>query len=328
MRAAPWWLPGGHLQTIWANQVASDTLTAPVPWQRERIDTPDGDFIDIDHCPGPQAHSPLIVLFHGLEGSSRSHYARAMAAWALHTGHHLAVPHFRGCSAELNRAPRAYHSGDHAEIDHILQHLVRGHRAQGGRQAHAVGISLGGNALMLWAAMQGVGARLTLDSVTSVCSPLDLSESGHAMGRGINRLIYTPYFLRSMRPKAEAKWRQHPGLFDLQALRRVQDLYQFDQVFTAPLHGFASTEDYWQRASAKPHLSAIRIPAYIINALNDPFIPASSLPGPEAVSSSCHLIYTQAGGHVGYVKGAWPPGQISLPEWVQANLKMHTISQT
>ncbi len=313
MSHSPWWLPGGHTQTIWASKVAGDGLRGAVPWQRERVDTPDGDFIDIDHVRAARPDAPLCILFHGLEGSRHSHYARAMAAWAQQAQWHLALPHFRGCSGELNRAPRAYHSGDHAEIDLILRHVVSGYRARGGRQAHAVGISLGGNALMVWAAEQGEVANRWVDSVTSVSSPLDLSAGGHAIGRGLNRLIYTPYFMRTMVPKAMAKLRQYPGLFDEAAMRRARNLYEFDNLFTAPLHGFQNTEDYWRRASAKPRLREIKVRATLINALNDPFIPADSLPTVADLSPHCQLRHTPTGGHVGYVTGPWPPGHISLP---------------
>lgn len=316
MNQAPWWLPSGHLQTIWASKVADTGLATPARWQRQRLTTPDGDFIDIDHQRAADPGAPLLVMFHGLEGSSQSHYSCAMATWAAQRGWHLAIAHFRGCSGELNRAPRAYHSGDHAEIDHILRSLTRDHREQGGQTAHAVGISLGGNALMLWAAVQGEQAEQVVQSVTSICSPLDLTASGHAIGRGLNRLIYTPYFLRTMLPKAMAKLRQHPGLFDAEAMRQVRDLYQFDNIFTAPLHGFVDTEDYWRRASAKPRLRDIRIAAYVVNALNDPFIPADSLPQPAQVSASCRLIYTTRGGHVGFVSGAWPPGRVSISDQI------------
>ena len=301
------------MQTIWASRLAAAGSPPPV-WRRARLGTPDSDFIDIDHLTSPRANAPLLILFHGLEGSSNSHYSRAWAAWAGQKQWHLAVPHFRGCSGPLNLAPRAYHSGDHAEIDHILRHLVRQHRQLGNGSVHALGVSLGGNALMLWAALQGEQAGHWVNSVTSICSPLDLTASGHALGRGLNRYLYTPYFLRSMLPKARAKWHQYPGLFDIDALQRVQDLYQFDQYFTAPLHGFHNTEDYWQRASAKPHLRDIRVPASIINSLNDPFIPTASLPTPAQVSPTCRLIHTPKGGHVGHMTGAWPPGHISLPD--------------
>ena len=322
---APWWLPGGHAQTIWASKGARDGLKQAPAWQRERITTADQDFIDIDHLPAADPAAPLLVLFHGLEGSRHSHYARAMAAWAQIHQWHLALPHFRGCSGELNLAPRAYHSGDHEDIDVLIRHLVSEHRAQGGQQAHAVGISLGGNALMVWAAEQGEQANRWVHSVTSVSAPLDLTASGHAIGRGLNRWIYTPYFLRSMIPKAWAKLRQHPGLFDEHALRRVRTLYDFDALFTAPLHGFMSTEDYWRRASAKPRLRDIKVRAHLLNALNDPFVPAHSLPQPADVSPTCQLIQTAQGGHVGYVAGPWPPGHISLAQHLSELWRGHQI---
>ena len=131
---------------------------------------------------------------------------------------------------------------------------------------------------MRWAAEHGAAAAQCADAVASICSPLDLVQSGQAIGQGLNRQIYTRMFLRSMRPKALAKLAQYPGLFDRQKLMAARDLYEFDNVFTAPLHGFKSTDDYWSKASAKPLMADIRIPALALNARNDPFVPASSLP--------------------------------------------------
>ena len=316
---APWWLRGGHAQTIWASQGAQVCSAQPqAAWQRERWATPDGDFLDVDRLPASAPSRPLVVLFHGLEGSRQSHYARAFAAWASAQDLNLALPHFRGCSGELNLAPRAYHSGDHQEIHWILQRLRAAHRAEGGQQLVAAGVSLGGNALMVWAGEQGASAAQLADAVASISSPLDLTASGHQIGRGLNRWIYTPYFLRSMVPKALAKLRQHPGLFDEQALRRARTLEDFDNVFTAPLHGFADTADYWRRASALPRLAGLRIPALLLNARNDPFIPADSLPGAQQVSSSVRLWQPAEGGHVGFVAGAFPGDLGILPQTVGA----------
>ncbi|MGA8391390.1 MAG: alpha/beta hydrolase, partial [Burkholderiaceae bacterium] len=271
---APWWLPGGNLQTIWPALYARRVSGAAPAYQRERWDTPDGDFVDVDFLVAsaepPAQGKPLLVLFHGLEGSSRSHYAEAFADWCARQGIAFAVPHFRGCSGELNQGPRAYHSGDFEEIDWILRRLRARHTAQGGGPLLAVGVSLGGNALMRWAGEMGEAARVTADAVAAVSSPIDLAAGGHAIGRGFNRLVYTRMFLNTMKPKALKKLAQHPGLFDRAALLAARDLYEFDKHFTAPLHGFRSTEDYWARASAKPHLASIRIPALLVNALNDP----------------------------------------------------------
>lgn len=258
---------------------------------------------------GAQA-TPLCVLFHGLEGSSQSHYARAWADLARQSGWSLAVPHFRGCSGEINRAPRAYHSGDYEEIGWVLQRMRERHA---GRLV-AVGISLGGNALMRWAQEAGGAARSVVDAAVAVGSPLDLMASGHAIGRGFNRLVYTRMFLRSMKPRALDKWAQHPGLFDREALLRVRDLYEFDNLFTAPLHGFRDTDDYWQRASSAPHFQRVRVPALLINAINDPFVPAHSLPGQQDVSDWVTVWRPGQGGHVGFAQGPFPGDVRGLPQ--------------
>ncbi len=279
---APRWLPGGNLQTIWAATRARRHVGAPPQFVRERWSTPDGDFIDVDHlAPAPAGTAPgapHLVLFHGLEGSSQSQYAQAFAGVARQRGWAFSVPHFRGCSGELNHAPRAYHSGDFEEIGWILARL----RARSAAPLRVVGVSLGGNALLRWAQEAGSSAAATASAVAAVCSPIDLAASGAAIDRGFNWLVYSRMFLATMKPKALAKWQQHPGLFDRDKLAAARTLYEFDNVFTAPLHGFKDTPDYWARASAKPHLAALRIPALVLNARNDPFVPAACLPAEQA----------------------------------------------
>lgn len=315
---APWWLPGGHAQTIWAARMARRHRGVPPRWRRERWTTPDGDFIDLDFAEHASAdHAPLLVLFHGLEGSSDSHYAQAFAERAAGRGVAFVVPHFRGCSGELNHAPRAYHSGDFEEIDWILRRLAAQHPQ---RPLLAAGVSLGGNALLRWAGEMGQQAAPVVRAVAAVCSPLDLAAGGHAIGRGFNRQVYTRMFLATMVPKALQKWDQHPGLFDRDALRAARDLYSFDNLFTAPLHGFADTDDYWRRASAKPVLADIRVPALALNARNDPFVPADSLPRPGEVGPCVTLWQPEQGGHVGFPASLGPmgvPGHVgAMPEAV------------
>ena len=347
--AAPWWLPGGNLQTIWAAVRSQRFLGLQPVFRRERWTTPDSDFVDVDWSneaptlvasrtalppegaglawggpalrPDPLAfltagvatgEQPLLVVFHGLEGSSGSHYAEAFADVARSRGWACAVPHFRGCSGELNLGPRAYHSGDFAEIDWILKRFARQHAGP----VVAVGISLGGNALMRWAAEEGAQARQVVAAVASVCSPLDLAASGWAIGRGFNRQVYTRMFLRSMVPKALKKLDQHPGLFDREKLLAARDLYAFDNIFTAPLHGFKNTDDYWERASAKPHLHRIAVPALALNALNDPFIPRSSLPVQIQVGQHVTLWQPATGGHVGFPSAPFPGHVRAMPEAV------------
>lgn len=315
---APWWLPGGDAQTIWPALAARRRFGPPARYRRERWTAPDGDFVDVDWLQAsgaaPASDRPLLVLFHGLEGSSRSHYAEAFADVARERGLAYAVPHFRGCSGELNLAPRAYHSGDHEEIGWILARLRERHPGP----LLAVGVSLGGNALLRWSGEAGPQAARWVDAAASVCSPLDLAAGARAIGHGFNRIVYTRMFLRSMKPKALAKLRQHPGLFDGARLAAARDLFQFDDVFTAPLHGFRDARDYYERASAKPHLHRIRIPVLALNAMNDPFVPQASLPRAHEVGPHVTLWQPAHGGHVGFAHGRWPGHVRSMPEQVVA----------
>ena len=318
---APAWLPGGQLQTIWP-ALYSQSHALPKPsFARERWTSPDADFIDLDFSThSAQPHQPLLVLFHGLEGSSQSHYAQAFAHWAREQGLPYAVPHFRGCSGEINRQPRAYHSGDFQEIDWILRRLKM---REPQRKLIVVGISLGGNALMRWAQELGAQAASLAQAVASVCSPLDLAAAGHAIGTGFNRQVYTRMFLKTMKPKAMERLALHPALFDPRALQASRDLYEFDNIFTAPLHGFKDTEDYWARASAKPRMADIQIPALALNAKNDPFMPASSLPQPGQVGKHVTLWQPEHGGHVGFPGGAFPGHVHSMPQAVGQWLLEH-----
>ena len=341
---APWWLPGGNVQTIWAALRARRFMGPPPVFRRERWIAPDTDFVDVDwladmaptlptSCGSqppegaglawggpalrpPAREQPLLVVFHGLEGSSASHYAEAFADVARNRGWACAVPHFRGCSGELNLAPRAYHSGDFAEIDWLLRRFASQHVGP----VVAVGVSLGGNALMRWAGEMGTQAGQVVSAVASVCAPLDLAASGRAIGQGFNRQVYTRMFLKSMVPKALQKLEQHPGLFDRDALLAARDLYAFDNIFTGPVHGFKGVDDYWACASAKPHLGQIAMPALVLNALNDPFIPAGSLPQPADVSRHVTLWQPAQGGHVGFASSNFPAHVRAMPEAVVAFL--------
>ncbi|WP_310383811.1 YheT family hydrolase [Roseateles sp.] len=312
---APRWLPGGQAQTIWPAMFSRHNGGPELSFRRERWDTPDGDFVDVDWLDGPAESAvecPLLVLFHGLEGSSQSHSSQAFATVARSRGWAFAMPHFRGCSGELNLAPRAYHSGDFEEVGWMLARFKEQHDGP----VLAAGVSLGGNALLRWAEEHGQSAAATARAVCSICSPVDLAAAGHAIGQGFNRLVYTRMFLRTMVPKALRKLQQHPGLFDGERLRAASNLYEFDNLFTAPLHGFRSTEDYWVRASAKPHLKRIRIPALVLNARNDPFVPAASLPRPQDAGPCVTLWQPAQGGHVGFAQGRLPGHVFGMPEQV------------
>ncbi|QJE03296.1 alpha/beta fold hydrolase [Massilia forsythiae] len=303
---APAWLPGGHLQTIYP---ATCIAKPAVAFRRERWDTPCGaDFIDLDLVDAPAASSanaspgasdaPCVLLFHGLEGSSDSHYARALMAQVAARGWHGVIPHFRGCSGEANLAPRFYHSGDAEELDWIIRRLRPRYRGP----LYVAGVSLGGNALLRWLGEQQHGAAI-VDAAVAVSAPLDLAAGGAALSTGLNR-VYTRMFLETLKPKALAKLEQFPGLFDRERLLAARDLYAFDNVVTAPLHGYRDTDDYWHRASARHVLHDIVVPTLVLNARNDPFLPGRHLPASAAPAVT--LEYPDGGGHVGFPTGPFP----------------------
>jgi uncharacterized protein len=305
--AAPSWLPGGHLQTIFP---ATCIVKPKVNYRRERWRAPDDDFVDIDFVDG-QPGRPFIVLFHGLEGSSDSHYARALMAQVASLGWSGAVPHFRGCSGELNHAPRFYHSGDAQEVDWIVRRLVsERNKSDPAAKFYAAGVSLGGNALLRWLGESQHQAEI-VDAACAVSAPLDLAAGGAALSRGFNR-VYTRAFLQTLKPKCLQKLNQFPGLFDRETMLGARNLYEFDNVVTAPLHGYRDTDDYWHRASARHVLPDIAVPTLVLNAKNDPFLPAHHLP--RSASRLVTLDYPEHGGHVGFAVGGLP-GRIDwLPQ--------------
>ncbi|MDH5286027.1 MAG: alpha/beta fold hydrolase [Betaproteobacteria bacterium] len=304
---APAWLPGGHAQTIWPY-----FLRRPeVAFRRERVATPDGDFWLFDWLDTKDAGAPLVVLFHGLEGSSGSHYVRALFVRLAELGWAGVVPHFRGCADEPNRLPRAYHSGDHEEIDAMLAAVRKRIRPE--RVVHACGVSLGGSALLNWLGRRGRDAKATLASAAAVSVPLDLMAAGRSIDAGANR-VYAAHFLMTLKPKADAMAARFPGRLDASRIASVRSMWEFDDLVTAPLHGFAGTADYWTRASSKPWLAKIALPTLVLNARNDPFVPGDSLPSPAEVSAAVVLEQPEEGGHAGFATGPLP-GRIDwLPQ--------------
>ncbi len=305
---APHWLVGGHIQTVWPYRLRRH----PLRLRRERVETDDGDFWDFDWLDaGDDPQRPIVILFHGLEGGSSSHYARALLIALARVGWRGVVPHFRGCGGEPNRLPRAYHSGDHAEVGMMLD-AVRT-RIDPATPAYAVGVSLGGSALLNWLGRAGSDAAKLVTAAAAVSAPLDLMAAGVAIGQGFNR-AYTRHFLTTLKPKSLVIARRFPGLLDAARIRRVRTMWEFDDAVTAPLHGFAGTRDYWTRASSKPWLAHITLPTLVINARNDPFIPARSLPGPADVSRAVVLEQPRHGGHAGFAQGPFPGNVDWLPQ--------------
>ncbi len=305
---APGWLPGGHAQTIYPILIRRPE----VAFRRERIDTPDGDFIDFDWLEASETrnNAPLVVLFHGLEGNSRSHYALALMAHLSSIGWRGVVPHFRGCSGAPNRRPRAYHSGDYTEVAWMLETI---RALVPDTPLFAVGVSLGGSALLNWLGREEHRTARIVAAAAAVSAPLDLTAAGIAIEQGLNR-IYSRHFRATLVPKALAMARQFPGTLDPAAIARVDSMYGFDDVVTAPLHGFTGTHDYWHRASSKPWLKAVAIRTLVLNARNDPFIPASSLPTRAEAGTAITLEQPDDGGHAGF-PGERFPGRLDwLPQ--------------
>ena len=303
--AAPWWLPGGHLQTIYASLLPPP----PVPLERSRWTTPDGDFIDVDFA-GSRAAPRTLLLFHGLEGSSGSHYARALAAAATGAGWRIAIAHFRGCSGEPNATARAYHSGDTAEVDWIVKRL-----REDARELSAVGVSLGGNALLRWLGEQGDAAAAFLRRAAAVSAPLDLPASARTLDRGLNRLLYTRYFLATLKPKSLAKLERFPGIYDAARVRAATTFREFDDLVTAPVHGFRDADHYWSTASSGPWLARVRVPTLVVNARNDPFLPEAALVAAARDAAPCvTLEFPASGGHAGFParagENAWLPRRL------------------
>ena len=309
---APPWLSGGNAQTIYPFFLRSLIIPA---YQRERLELDDGDFIDIDWLDN-SIDRPLVIMFHGLEGGSSSHYARSIMGLFQELGWRGAVVHFRGCSGTPNRLPRAYHAGDSEEIDRILHKIREKNKSlSSSAPLYVIGISLGGNALLKWLGEQGKKASDMIDGAITISVPLDLVAAGKALDSGFNRL-YTQHFLGTLKKKVLRKLDNFPGLFDAVAVAKCTTLYQFDNLVTAPLHGFSNTDEYWALSSSKPWLKHIQVPTLVINARNDPFMPSSSLPAQTDVSCSVTLEFPAEGGHVGFLSSPFPGNLTWLPERV------------
>lgn len=302
---SPWWLAGQHLQTI----VPAAFMQLPdVPYTRQHLATPDGDLIAVDHIKG-NPDAPLVILFHGLEGSAQSHYARRIMAAIHNKGWSGAVVHFRGCAGEPNRLARSYHSGDSSEIDWLLKRFRDTHIGP----LYAVGVSLGGNVLLKWLGEQGAQALHLIDKAAAISAPLDLPATGKVLGQGCNR-FYSWLFLRTLKPKALEKIKHHQLTLEAASIAAASSLWEYDQHFTAPLHGFRGADDYWHRANCRPHLLQIQVPSLLINARNDPFLPEAYLPTQDELAECITCEFPPHGGHVGFASAHqtedWLPSRL------------------
>ena len=293
--APAWWLPGPHLQTLWP-ALARRTPSAPI--RRERFELPDGDFVDLDRTGGESG--PLVVVLHGLQGSSRSSYARGLLGAFHRRGWHGVVMHFRGCGGEPNRLPRTYHSGETGDFGHVVRGLRARHPST---PMAAVGFSLGGNVLLKWLAERGAAAEVAAAVAVSV--PFRLDGAADRLERGFSRM-YKRHLIADLRRAVLRKFRRRPGPPDLEAVRREWSFRGFDDRVTAPLHGFRDAEHYYDVASCRQYLSDVARPTLIVHALDDPFMTPDVVPEPTELAPSIRLELSDAGGHVGFVEGDAP----------------------
>ena len=308
-----WWVPGAHLQTLWGKLVRRPPR---VETRVERWATPDGDELELRRLDAPPGHgnAPRLVLLHGLEGTIESPYLRGTLAQARARGWAADVLIFRTCNGEMNRARRMYHSGETTDLDFVMRRLVAAHPAQ---PLMAAGFSLGGNVLLKWLGEQGGAAPSQLVAAAAVSVPFDLERGSRQIERGFAR-VYGRHFLRTLRVKALAKLRAFPGLFDRTALERARTLFDFDDVVTAPVHGFRNATDYYSRSSSLNFLSGIRRPTLLLSARNDPFLPSEVLDRVADVArcnANLHLEFHELGGHVGFVSGLSPLHPRYYAEW-------------
>lgn len=262
---------------------------------------PDGDFLDVDRLEA-DPRAPHVVVLHGLEGSSRAGYVAAILRGAKLRGWGAVAPNFRSCSGELNRLPRFYHSGETGDLSLILERLST--EVEG--PLLGVGFSLGGNVLLRFLAESG--DRSPLVAAAGVSVPFDLGTSAKALDRGEGwTALYRRVFLRSLKRKAVEKAACHPGAIDSRRVGRIGGIVEYDDLVTAPLHGFPDAPTYYERCSSGPALGAIRVPTLLLSSLDDPLVPREAVPV-QQTSPWLSWLLTERGGHVGFVGGKlWRP---------------------
>ncbi len=291
----PYGFKGPHRQTIFP---AICRRVKPITLRRERIDTPDRDFLDLDWADqGSQA--PLIVISHGLEGNSRQAYIQGLARTFFQAGWNVLAWNFRGCSGEVNRSLQTYHSGASADLDVVIKHVDQSRKYP---LVVLAGFSLGGNLTLKYLGEQGAHLSPSVKACTVISVPCDLQNSAERLEHPVNR-IYMLRFMKTLRQKIRAKQKQYPDQLDIIGLEAMRSFREFDNAYTAPIHGFSSAIDYWNRCSSKQFIPDVSVPTLIINALDDPFLGQSCYPAAEAEQSEHVFLETpKHGGHAGFVQ--------------------------
>lgn len=305
-----WWLPGPHTATVWGRLGRRE----PVPSVRlERWDTPDGDFLELARLDAP-AGAPRLLLLHGLEGGLQSHYVKAMFREAAARSWAMDLLLFRTCGSGPNRLPRSYHSGETGDPRWVVERLAE--QSPGSPQL-LMGVSLGGNVLCKLLGEWGSGAPAEVAGAVAMSAPFDLARASRRIGQGFGA-VYERRFLKTLVPKALAKIARHPELAPLTTVGSVRTIWDFDDQFTAPLHGFASAADYYQRCSALGFVNRIAVPTLLLSAVDDPFLPPEVLHEVRdavAHTPAVQVEFPQRGGHVGFTAGSNPFSPWYYGEW-------------
>ena len=290
-----WWLPGAHTQTLWAS-MTNRFINLEI--RRERLELADGDFIDLDWT--THRTGPIVLILHGLQGSSDSNYARGLMQACHAKGWRAIVMHFRGCSGEPNRLARAYHSGETNDLHTVIDIL---HRREPETPICAAGYSLGGNVLLKWLGEYPV--KIPLSAAAAVSVPYELKNGAQQLDTGFSK-IYQRHLLKSLLKATLKKQELLEGKIDFVRFQAIKTIYDFDDAVTAPLHGFKDAEEYYSRSSSRQYLKHICLPTLLLHAENDPFMTTKAIPGKEELSDCTTLELSASGGHVGFVSGSWP----------------------
>jgi predicted alpha/beta-fold hydrolase len=296
-----WWIPGGHLQTLWGKLFRRQ---APAPTILERWDTPDGDFLEI-HRLAAEQDAPRVLLLHGLEGTVRSHYAQALLNEAARRGWGADLLIFRSCGSEPNLTRRFYHSGETSDVGFVLDRILDEFPSS---PLALAGVSLGGNVLLKFLGERGRDLPPQLKAAAAVSVPFDLARSSRRINRGFSR-FYQRFFLNSLRRKAQEKAVRFPDLAPQDMIAALRTLEDFDDLITGPLHGFRDAQDYYARSSSLSYLKNIKLRTLLFSAVDDPMLPAEVLDEVREAARdnpALELDFVDKGGHAGFVTGSVP----------------------
>ena len=304
-----WWLPGAHLQTLYPSLCRRRCRPE---LHRERLELPDGDFLDLDW--NGESEGPIVLVLHGLEGSLESHYTGCILAALGAQGYRAVLMYFRGCSGVPNRLRRSYHSGDTGDLQSVIEHITRRYPH---RPLAVIGYSLGGNVLLKW--LGELGGRAPVATAVAVSVPFELNAAAVKLEHGFSR-IYQHYLLGKLRRSVIARSQHQPAPVPLEELGTLSTFRTFDDTITAPLHGFRDVDDYYTRSSSRQYLHRIAVPALIIHARDDPFLPAGAIPNERELGEKVTLELSPRGGHVGFVAGNLP---LRAHYWLEARICAH-----